>query len=111
MRVIRLPRHGASLPVGIGVSCSADRQILAKTLADLEQHEAPIDLAQTLFFSAWAEHQAGQPERAADLVGRALAVAEHVGYDQMLLTEPDRWATNGSRTTAPRLNANGAPGR
>jgi fumarate hydratase class I len=28
--VIRLPRHGASLPVGIGVSCSADRQIKAK---------------------------------------------------------------------------------
>jgi fumarate hydratase class I len=30
VRVIRLPRHGASLPVGIGVSCSADRQIYAK---------------------------------------------------------------------------------
>src|SRR5450631_2312761 len=30
VRVIRLPRHGASLPVGIGVSCSADRQIKAK---------------------------------------------------------------------------------
>src|SRR6478752_4448436 len=30
VRVIRLPRHGASLPVGIGVSCSADRQILGK---------------------------------------------------------------------------------
>ena len=30
VRVIRLPRHGASCPIGIGVSCSADRQILAK---------------------------------------------------------------------------------
>ena len=30
VRVIRLPRHGASCPVGIAVSCSADRQILAK---------------------------------------------------------------------------------
>ena len=30
VRVIRLPRHGASLPIGIGVSCSADRQILGK---------------------------------------------------------------------------------
>ncbi|GHF23992.1 fumarate hydratase class I [Kordiimonas sediminis] len=30
VRVIRLPRHGASLPVGIGVSCSADRQAKAK---------------------------------------------------------------------------------
>ena len=30
VRVIRLPRHGASMPVGIGVSCSADRQIFGK---------------------------------------------------------------------------------
>ena len=30
VRVVRLPRHGASLPVGIGVSCSADRQVFAK---------------------------------------------------------------------------------
>ncbi|MFZ1415903.1 MAG: fumarate hydratase [Defluviicoccus sp.] len=34
VRVIRLPRHGASCPVGIGVSCSADRQILAKITKD-----------------------------------------------------------------------------
>jgi len=34
VRVIRLPRHGASCPVGIGVSCSADRQILAKITAE-----------------------------------------------------------------------------
>lgn len=42
VRVIRLPRHGASLPVGIGVSCSADRQIMAKITPDgvfLEQLE------------------------------------------------------------------------
>lgn len=30
VRVVRLPRHGASLPIGIGVSCSADRQAKAK---------------------------------------------------------------------------------
>ncbi|MEK9683279.1 MAG: fumarate hydratase [Rhodospirillaceae bacterium] len=30
VRVIRLPRHGASFPIGIGVSCSADRQANAK---------------------------------------------------------------------------------
>ena len=30
VRVIRLPRHGASCPVGIAVSCSADRQVLGK---------------------------------------------------------------------------------
>jgi fumarate hydratase, class I len=34
VRVVRLPRHGASLPIGIGVSCSADRQILGKINAD-----------------------------------------------------------------------------
>jgi fumarate hydratase, class I len=30
VRVVRLPRHGASCPVGMGVSCSADRNVLAK---------------------------------------------------------------------------------
>ncbi|MDE8349924.1 MAG: fumarate hydratase [Acidocella sp.] len=42
VRVIRLPRHGASLPIGIGVSCSADRQVKAKITKDgvfLEQLE------------------------------------------------------------------------
>jgi fumarate hydratase class I len=34
VRVIRLPRHGASLPVALGVSCSADRNILGKITAD-----------------------------------------------------------------------------
>jgi fumarate hydratase, class I len=34
VRVIRLPRHGASCPVGIGVSCSADRQCLGKITAE-----------------------------------------------------------------------------
>jgi fumarate hydratase, class I len=43
VRVIRLPRHGASLPIGIGVSCSADRQVLGKITAEgvfLEELEA-----------------------------------------------------------------------
>jgi fumarate hydratase class I len=42
VRVIRLPRHGASLPIGIGVSCSADRQVKAKITPEgifLEQLE------------------------------------------------------------------------
>ena len=42
VRVIRLPRHGASCPVGIGVSCSADRQVKGKITKDgvfLEQLE------------------------------------------------------------------------
>jgi len=57
VRVIRLPRHGASCPIGIGVSCSADRQIKAKITKDglfLEQLEAnparflpEIDISQT----------------------------------------------------------------
>ena len=54
-RVIRLPRHGASLPIGLGVSCSADRQALGKItregvfLEELERDPArflpPIDEA------------------------------------------------------------------
>jgi len=42
VRVVRLPRHGASCPVAIAVSCSADRQALGKITADgvfLEQLE------------------------------------------------------------------------
>ena len=42
VRVVRLPRHGASCPVGIAVSCSADRQALGKITRDgvfLEQLE------------------------------------------------------------------------
>jgi fumarate hydratase class I len=44
IRVIRPPRHGASCPAGLGVSCSADRNVLAKTdekglwLEELERH-------------------------------------------------------------------------
>ena len=42
VRIVRLPRHGASLPVAIAVSCSADRQALGKITAEgvfLEQLE------------------------------------------------------------------------
>ena len=45
VRVIRLPRHGASCPVGLGVSCSADRQIKAKVTEEgffLEQLETDV---------------------------------------------------------------------
>src|ERR1700742_2839430 len=46
VRVIRLPRHGASLPIGLGVSCAADRHALGKItkdgvfLEELENHPA-----------------------------------------------------------------------
>ncbi|MFA6003673.1 MAG: fumarate hydratase [Elusimicrobiota bacterium] len=52
VRVIRLPRHGASCPVGMGVSCSADRNILAKIdrtgvwLEELERHPEKLIPAQ-----------------------------------------------------------------
>lgn len=42
VRVVRLPRHGASCPIGMGVSCSADRNVKAKITAEgifLEQLE------------------------------------------------------------------------
>ncbi len=56
VRVIRLPRHGASCPVGLGVSCSADRNMKAKINKDgiwvekLETHPArfiPAELRET----------------------------------------------------------------
>jgi fumarate hydratase class I len=34
VRVVRLPRHGASCPIGLGVSCSADRNVKAKITAE-----------------------------------------------------------------------------
>ena len=70
VRVVRLPRHGASLPIAIAVSCSADRQVKAKinkdgvfiekletdpahflpatTQNDLEQNEVKIDLSKPM---------------------------------------------------------------
>ncbi len=62
VRVIRLPRHGASLPIGIGVSCSADRQIMARISPEgvfLERLET--DPAQ--FLPEIAPDQLGQPVR------------------------------------------------
>ena len=70
VRVLRLPRHGASLPIAIAVSCSADRQVKAKitkngvfiekletepahflpatTAQDLDQDEVKIDLSKPM---------------------------------------------------------------
>jgi len=56
IRVIRLPRHGASCPIGLGVSCSADRNIKAKINRDgifLEKLEA--DPAQFLHEPKWPD--------------------------------------------------------
>jgi fumarate hydratase class I len=59
VRVVRLPRHGASCPIGMGVSCSADRNIKAKVTAKgifLEQLET--DPARFLPEPAGAEDDA-----------------------------------------------------
>ncbi len=63
VRVVRLPRHGASCPVGIGVSCTADRQIQAKITPEgvfLEQLET--DPAKYLP-QALPEHKGGKAVR------------------------------------------------
>ncbi|NLG45361.1 fumarate hydratase [Gordonia sp. (in: high G+C Gram-positive bacteria)] len=68
VRVVRLPRHGASCPVAIAVSCSADRQALGKITADgvfLEQLET--DPAQYMPDAGVAEDIAGGEVVAIDL--------------------------------------------
>ncbi len=64
VRVVRLPRHGASCPVGIGVSCSADRNIKAKINRD----------------GIWLEQMEHNPARFLEGVGEA-AQAEAVAID------------------------------
>ncbi len=63
IRVIRLPRHGASCPVGMGVSCSADRNIKAKINKEgiwIEKMDTnPIRLVPEKFRDASAVHQGG----------------------------------------------------
>lgn len=65
VRIIRLPRHGASCPVGMGVSCSADRNIKGKItpegifLEQLEEH--PEDLLPTV------DHKAVKAEDAIEI--------------------------------------------
>jgi len=75
VRVIRLPRHGASLPIGIGVSCSADRQIKAKITKDgvfLEQLET--DPAKYL------------PEVSSDAPGEVVAIDLNRPMSEILAT-------------------------
>lgn len=63
IRVIRLSRHGASCPVGMGVSCSADRNVKGKINKDgiwLEKLDSnPIRLVPEKFRDASAAHQGG----------------------------------------------------
>jgi fumarate hydratase class I len=69
VRVIRLPRHGASLPIGLGVSCAADRQALGKItrdgvyLEELEHHPAQYlpDIDQEKFGGAVVKVDLNKP--------------------------------------------------
>jgi fumarate hydratase class I len=76
VRVVRLPRHGASCPVGIGVSCSADRQCLGKITRD------------GVFLEQLEEHPAQYlPEvTAADLAGEVVELDLGVPMDQLRAT-------------------------
>ncbi|MFH1726190.1 MAG: fumarate hydratase [Elusimicrobiota bacterium] len=69
VRVVRLPRHGASCPVGLGVSCSADRNILAK-----------IDKE-----GVWLEEMEREPER---LIPPELRSAKEEGVVPIDLNRP-----------------------
>jgi fumarate hydratase class I len=64
VRVVRLPRHGASLPIGIGVSCSADRQATGKITKDgVFLEELEHDPAQYLPEIDPHQHGSGQAVR------------------------------------------------
>ncbi len=68
VRVIRLPRHGASCPVGLGVSCSADRQVLGRIDAD----------------GLWLEELETNPARLLPEVEDAFAGATHIDLNQSM---------------------------
>jgi ATP/maltotriose-dependent transcriptional regulator MalT/DNA-binding SARP family transcriptional activator len=63
------------------------RQTLERVCADLDRSGVLVDLAQNLLFRACGEFRDGDPEAAAQSLTRALAISEHVGYDQMLVSE------------------------
>ena len=100
VRVIRLPRHGASLPIGIGVSCSADRQIKAKIdesgiwleqletdparflpaveTADLEQQSIVVDLNRPM--EEIRKSLAGSPVGTRLMLNGTLIVARDIAH-------------------------------
>jgi fumarate hydratase class I len=93
VRVVRLPRHGASCPVAIAVSCSADRQALGKITAEgvfLEQLET--DPAQYMPDAGMAHDIAGGEVVAIDLnrpMGDILSeLSKHPVKTRLSLTGP-----------------------
>jgi len=63
IRIIRLPRHGASCPVGMGVSCSADRNIKAKINREGVWVEKMEDNPGRLIPEKWRQAGEGNPVR------------------------------------------------
>ena len=88
IRVIRLPRHAASCPVGIGVSCSADRNIKGKITAE----------------GIFLEQLDKNPSRFADMVDVALQPPVEVDLNQPM---PEILATLSKYPVGTRLSLNG----
>jgi len=90
VRVIRLPRHGASCPVGLGLSCSADRNILAK-----------IDRS-----GAWVEEMERRPEDLipAEYRDRASSAAVKIDLNRPM---PEILAELSKHKVATQLSLNG----
>jgi len=87
VRVIRLPRHGASCPIGIGVSCSADRNIKAKITKEgifLEQLET--NPAQYLPASASTETEAVQIDLNQSMDQIRAILTQHAVATRLLLS-------------------------
>lgn len=85
IRVIRLPRHGGSLPVGMGVSCSADRQIRGR-----------IDKA-----GVWLEELERDPARFLPIGDFKTETATHINLDQPIDVICDQLST--LKVSAPIL--------
>ena len=90
IRVVRLPRHGASAPIGMGVSCSADRNIKAKINKD----------------GIWIEKMEDNPTR---LIPEEYREAGEGGGVQIDLNQPmaDILAELGKHPVSTRLSLNG----
>jgi fumarate hydratase class I len=81
VRVVRLPRHGASCPVAIAVSCSADRQALGKITADgVFLEELETDPAQYL----------PDPELDAAIPGQTTAAGQTTALEQVVNIDLNR---------------------
>ncbi len=90
IRIVRLPRHGASCPVGMGVSCSADRNIKAKINKD----------------GIWVEKMEDNPGR---LIPEELRKPDEKGAVQIDLNQPMKTilAELTKHTVGTRLSLNG----